>query len=142
MTDLFKMAKVLADPAAAAAKEAALMERALVFVDAAKRATFLAGYGFGIECDVEGLGDPREFGVAAAAPEEPGLWRWDGTPFWVEERSEGVLEGCVPEYVGHDGKSRGTWRRLTPEEGARILAGDLSDFTETQENFDARHHDG
>lgn len=125
-------------PEVAAAKEAALMERALVFVGTRER-VFLAGYGFGIEDDIEGLGDPREFGVTLAAPEEPGLWRWDGKPIWREERSEGTLEGCVPEFTDRHGKALGTWRRLTAEETARVAAGDLADFTETQENFEVRH---
>lgn len=139
MTDLFKQAKAAADPVAAAAKEAALMERALVYVAPTGERTFLAGYGFGIESDAEGLGDPTEFGVALAAPEEPGLWRWDGKPYWREERSEGVLEGCVPEFTDSKGKPIGTWRRLTAEEIARVAAGDLVDFTETEENHRVRH---
>lgn len=103
------------------------VERALVFVEdrgelfnaARFRAFFIAGYGPGIEEALDnGLDRNGELGPTPFAPDEPGLWLWDGTPYWHAEYSEGIYEGSVPEY-----EKRGTWRRLTSEEALQLASG-------------------
>jgi hypothetical protein len=77
----------------------------------ASDAILLLGSGPGIESDHEAGLSRDEYAVVLAAPDEPGLWIFVGYPRWIEERSEGVLEGCVPEYDGC-----GEWRRPTTNE--------------------------
>lgn len=108
-------------------KKADSLERALVFVTV-HGGTFLAGFGPGIDSDREAGLDPSEIGPVTCAPAGPGLWIWEGTPSWVEERSEGILEGCTPDYHG-----RGTWSRPTIKEIARVCSGDISYFADHEE---------
>jgi hypothetical protein len=85
---------------------------------------FVMGRGPIIESDVEGGLDAHECGPVAFAPKERGLWIWEGHPGWYASRGpEGIDEGGEPIYKGC-----GAWRRLTPEEAARIVSGDFDLF--------------
>jgi hypothetical protein len=105
--------------------EAERIERAVVLVgDWDTRVIF--GRGWGIESDADaGLGSD-EAGPTPFAPEEKGLWIWEGIPGWRDGRNwEGVDEGAEPLYEG-----RGVWRRPTDEEALKVARGDFSFFGE------------
>lgn len=128
MTDLFK--DIVETPNGGYTKKREpLPERALVFVvdrgpgfEPQYRPVFVDGYGPGIESDIEaGLDRNGELGPTPFAPDAPGFWLWDGTPFWRMEYSEGICEGATPEY-----EKRGTWRRLTADEAVKLATGDTS----------------
>jgi hypothetical protein len=101
--------------------EEAKKEHALVLVPIGGGSFLIHGVGYGVEGDLDaGLGRD-EAGPTGLAPEEPGFWVWEGTPFWTDGRtSEGVDEGAEPIYEKH-----GAWRRPTPHELTLICAGDL-----------------
>lgn len=112
-------------------RAAASVERALILVLPDGESTsgiFLLGYGHGIESDLEAGLDRIEIGPTTAAPADPGFWIWEGVPLWIEERSEGILEGCVPYY-----DKRGTWRRPTSEEMNLVVYGNFKQFLRQKE---------
>jgi hypothetical protein len=119
VADLFRDVKVVGDPKADEKK----VERAVVLVsEFDTRIVF--GRGGTIESDKEaGLGSD-EAGPTALAPEEKGLWLWEGIPGWCGSSSPwGDNDGGEPVYEG-----RGTWRRLTDEEALKVARGDFSFF--------------
>ena len=99
--------------------EEAKKEHALVFVSTKDEEYLLHGVGVAIEGDLDAGLDRDEAGPHGA-PAKPGLWVWEGTPFWTDGRnSEGIDEGSEPIY------SNGAWRRPTDDEMKKFLAGDL-----------------
>ena len=96
--------------------------------DRRRTAILLHGEGNGIAYDVEAGMALDEYGVCLAAPSEPGLWFWRGTPFWHHSvTGEGIDEGADPSYTG-----RGVWRRLTDSELGAFARWDLTAITGTR----------
>jgi hypothetical protein len=90
-------------------KEEDKVEHALVMVHDDKHATLVHGVGIAIEMDLYEAGLGRdEAGPLAHAPDEIGLWVWEGIPTFHPSGSwEQPYESYEPEYGG------GTWRRPT-----------------------------
>jgi hypothetical protein len=82
------------------------------------------GRGPIIESDKEaGLGSD-EAGPTYLAPDEKGIWIWEGVPGWRRSGNyEYADDGGEPIYEG-----RGSWRRPTDEEALKIARGDFSFF--------------
>jgi hypothetical protein len=103
-------------------KGADVIEYALVLVTLEKKTWLLHGIGVAVEGDLDAGLDRDEAGPTSLAPEEPGMWVWEGVPRWISgwNYEHGCDEGAEPDYDG------GTWRRMTEEEQAKFLSGDLA----------------
>lgn len=83
----------------------------------------ISGRGGWIESDVESGLTNDEAGPVAQAPDEKGLWIYEGIPTAVPVGSwEDPSESYEPDYSG------GTWRRPTEEELKKIAVGDFTFF--------------
>lgn len=101
------------------------VEQVLVAVSENGESFVLTGRGGAIESDLDaGMSRLDEAGPLRTDA-APGLWVWEGIPGWAGNSDDGY----EPDYDGtFRGKPRGEWRRPTPEEWAKIQAGDLDLF--------------